>query len=151
MDDTQPQSRQVEGRRALPPPVEVRRAIPVVPRALPVTFPVSTVSDSWQPVRLLDGTTVQAFYQGELPSSAALPSQGAVHWRRVVDRQHKLDLDKAGRAHFASSVIRKVRRFGSNKSRLSLRAYSQSGRFFLPLSERLENIQPIIRTEFLEN
>jgi hypothetical protein len=72
---TQPQSRPVEVRRALPP-VEVRRALPVVPRALPVTSVVSTVSDSGQPVRLLDGTTVQAFYQGELPSSAALPVRG---------------------------------------------------------------------------
>jgi hypothetical protein len=70
-----PSSRPVEVRRALPP-VEVRRALPVVPRALPVTSVVSTVSDSGQPVRLLDGTTVQAFYQGELPSSAALPVRG---------------------------------------------------------------------------
>jgi hypothetical protein len=76
VDDTQPQSREREVRRALPPPVEVRRALPVVPRALPVTSPVSSVSDSGQPVKLLDGTTVQAFYQGELPSSAALPARG---------------------------------------------------------------------------
>jgi hypothetical protein len=76
VDDTQPQSREREVRRALPPPVEVRRALPVVPRALPVTSPVSSVSDSGQPVKLLDGTTVQAFYQGELPSSAALPVRG---------------------------------------------------------------------------
>jgi hypothetical protein len=39
-------------------------------------------------------------------------------------------------------LIREVRRFG---------LYSRSGRFFLPLSERLENIQPVIWTEFLEN
>ena len=80
VDDTQPQSRPVEVRRALPPPMEVRRALPVVPRALPVTSPRSLVSDpeigQWQPVRLLDGTTVQVCYQGELPSSAALPHQG---------------------------------------------------------------------------
>jgi hypothetical protein len=77
MDDTQPQSRPVEVRRALPPPIEVRRALPAVPRALLVTAPVSTVSNAeWQPVRLLDGTTVQVCYQGELPSSAALPTRG---------------------------------------------------------------------------
>jgi hypothetical protein len=80
VDDTQPQSRPVEVRRALPGPVEVRRALPVVPRALPVTAPVSLAPDpqigQWQPVRLLDGTTVQVCYQGELPSSAALPRQG---------------------------------------------------------------------------
>jgi hypothetical protein len=39
-------------------------------------------------------------------------------------------------------LIREVRRFG---------LYFRSGRFFLPLSERLENIQPVIWTEFLEN
>src|SRR6516162_3856893 len=54
--------------------------LPTVPRALPVTSSVSLVSDpqigQWQPVRLLDGTTVQVCYQGELPSSAALPHQG---------------------------------------------------------------------------
>jgi hypothetical protein len=56
VDDTQPQSRSVEVRRALPPPVEVRRALPAVPRALPVTSPVSTVSNAqWQPIRMPDG------------------------------------------------------------------------------------------------
>ena len=82
-------SQPVEVRRALPPPVEVRRALPVVevrkalpavPRALPVTSSASLVSDSqigqWQPVRLLDGTIMQVCYQGELPSSAALPLHG---------------------------------------------------------------------------
>ena len=70
-------SGKVEVRRALPPVVEVRRALRAVPRALPVSSPVSPVSNTeWQPVKLLDGTTVQVCYQGELPSSAALPSQG---------------------------------------------------------------------------
>jgi hypothetical protein len=73
---TQPQSRSVEVRRALPV-VEVRRALPAVPRALPVTSAVSTVSNAgWQSVRMPDGTIVQVCYQGELPSSAALPNQG---------------------------------------------------------------------------
>ena len=72
---TQPQSRSVEVRRALPV-VEVRRALPAVPRALPVTSAVSTVSNAgWQSVRMPDGTIVQVCYQGELPSSAALPNQ----------------------------------------------------------------------------
>jgi hypothetical protein len=82
-------------------------------------------------VTLLDGrTTVSACYQGESPNSAALPHQerfrrGVVNWQYVVD-----------------GLIREVRRFG---------LYSRSGRFFLPLSERLENIQPVIWTEFLKN
>ena len=80
VDDTQPQSRPVEVRRALPVPVEVRRALPAVPRALPVASSMSLAPDpqigEWQPVRLLDGTIVQVCYQGELPSSAALPPRG---------------------------------------------------------------------------
>ena len=80
VDDTQPQSRPVEVRRALPPAVEVRRALPAVPQALPVTAPGFLDPDpaigQWLPVRLLDGTTVQVCYQGELPSSAALPTRG---------------------------------------------------------------------------
>jgi hypothetical protein len=78
--NTQPQSKTTEVRRALPPPVEVRRALPTVVRALLVTAPESTVSNptssQWQSVRFYDGTTVQACYQGELPSSAALPPRG---------------------------------------------------------------------------
>ena len=74
---TQPGSQPVEVRRALPPPWEVRRALRVVPRALAVSSAVSTVSNAqWQPVRLPGGTIVQVCYQGELPSSAALPAQG---------------------------------------------------------------------------
>jgi hypothetical protein len=75
-DNTQPQGRRVEVRRALPV-VEVRKALPAVPRALPVTSAVSTVLNAeWQPIRMPDGTVVRARYQGELPSSAALPLQG---------------------------------------------------------------------------
>ena len=74
VDDTQPQSREREVRRALPP-VEVRRALTAVPRALPVTSQVSPMWN-WQPVGMPDGTLVQVSYQGELPSSAALPHQG---------------------------------------------------------------------------
>jgi hypothetical protein len=75
-DNTQPQGRPVEVRRALPV-VEVRKALPAVPRALPVTSAVSTVSNvEWQPIRMPDGSIVNARYQGELPSSAALPPQG---------------------------------------------------------------------------
>jgi hypothetical protein len=65
----------VEVRRALP--VEVRRALPAVPRALPVDLSANTVSNAqWQPIRMPDGTIVNVSYQGELPSSAALPPQG---------------------------------------------------------------------------
>jgi hypothetical protein len=71
-DNTQPQGRPLEVRRALPV-VEVRRALPAIPRALPVTTAVST---EWQPIRMPDGTIVQASFQGELPSTAALPARG---------------------------------------------------------------------------
>ena len=72
-----PSSQSVEVRRALPPPsvIEVRRALPAVPRALPVTSQVSPMWN-WQPVRMPDGTLVQVSYQGERPSSAALPTRG---------------------------------------------------------------------------
>jgi hypothetical protein len=51
--------------------------LPVVPRALPITAQSFTVPNAaWQPIRMPDGTVVQASYQGELPSSAALPARG---------------------------------------------------------------------------
>ena len=73
-----PSSQPVEVRRALPPAVvEIRRALPAVPRALPVTSVVSTVSNAqWQSVRFYDGTVVPVCYQGELSNTAALPSHG---------------------------------------------------------------------------
>jgi hypothetical protein len=75
-DNTQPQARPVEVRRALPA-VEVRKALPAVPRALPLTSTVSTVSTGqWASVRMPDGSWVRVSYQGELPSSAALPARG---------------------------------------------------------------------------
>jgi hypothetical protein len=59
------------------PAVEVRRALPAVPRAIALTSAVSSVSKTeWQPIRMPDGSVVQASYQGELPSSAALPARG---------------------------------------------------------------------------
>ena len=76
----------MEVRRALPPPVEVRRALPVVevrkalpavPRALPINsapFAVPTVG--WQSIRMPDGSIIPVHYEGELPSSAALPPRG---------------------------------------------------------------------------
>jgi hypothetical protein len=70
-----PPSQSVEVRRALP--VEVRRALPVVPRALPLGSQTFTdLNTNWQSIRMPDGTITQASYQGELPSSAALPPQG---------------------------------------------------------------------------
>jgi hypothetical protein len=65
----------VEVRRALPV-VEVRKALPAVPRALPVTSANTVSNAQWQPIRMPDGTIVNVSYQGELPSSAALPPQG---------------------------------------------------------------------------
>ena len=73
-DNTPPQSRPVEVRRALPA-VEVRRALPLVPHASPVTSPVVS-NAGWQLIRMPDGSIVQASYQGELPNSAALPTRG---------------------------------------------------------------------------
>jgi hypothetical protein len=81
----QPQSRPVEVRRALP--VEVRRALQAVPRAIALTSSAYLVSDpqigQWQPVKLPDGTIVQVSYQGELPSSAALPLAGVLLARSI--------------------------------------------------------------------
>jgi hypothetical protein len=73
-----PSSQPVEVRRALPAvpralPIEVRRALPAVPRALVTS---QAPMWNWQPVRMPDGTLVQVSYQGELPSSAALPTRG---------------------------------------------------------------------------
>ena len=66
----------MEVRRALPA-VEVHKALPAVPHALPVTAPGSTVSNAeWQPVKMPDGSIVEARYQGEVPGSATLPPQG---------------------------------------------------------------------------
>jgi len=60
--------------------VEVRRALPVAPRALPVTsresLPPPLPYAQGQLVTMPDGTPVDARYQGELASSAALPPQG---------------------------------------------------------------------------
>jgi hypothetical protein len=65
----------VEVRRALP--VEVRRALPAALRALPLGAAPSAVPVvGWQPVRMPDGSIIPVHYEGELPSSAALPLQG---------------------------------------------------------------------------
>jgi hypothetical protein len=68
-------SQPVEVRRALP--VEVRRALPTALRALPINSVPSVVPTvGWQSIRMLDGSIIPVHYEGELPSSAALPSQG---------------------------------------------------------------------------
>jgi hypothetical protein len=68
-------SQPVEVRRALP--VKVRRALPTVLRALPVNSAQSTVPTvGWQSIRMPDGSFIPVHYEGELPSSAALPLQG---------------------------------------------------------------------------
>src|SRR6516162_10219266 len=63
----------LEVRRALPV-VEVRRALPTVLRALPVNsalVPVPTTG--WQSIQMPNGAKIAVHYEGELPSSAALP------------------------------------------------------------------------------
>jgi hypothetical protein len=60
-------------------PIDVRRALPVVPRAELVGGPAFSVPQTgpWHSVTLLDGrTVVQACYQGALNSPADLPAQG---------------------------------------------------------------------------
>jgi hypothetical protein len=74
--DPAPSPPALEVRRALPV-IEVRRALPAVPRALPVSSATTTVPTvGWQSIRMLDGRIVPVHYEGELPSSAALPPQG---------------------------------------------------------------------------
>jgi hypothetical protein len=75
--DSAPSPAAVEVRRALPI-VEVRRALPRVLRALPVSSALATVpTTGWQSIRMPDGHVIPVRYQGELPSSAALPAHGA--------------------------------------------------------------------------
>ena len=62
-------------RRALP--VEVRRALPRALRALPVnSVPSAVPTVGWQSIRMPDGSIIPIHYEGELPSSAALPLHG---------------------------------------------------------------------------
>jgi hypothetical protein len=63
--------------------VDIRRAVPVIPRAESVSVPVASPLNShvnvgdWHSVTLLDGrTTVSARFEGWLVSSADLPNQG---------------------------------------------------------------------------
>ena len=67
-------SRQPEVRRALP--VDVRRAMSVVPRAQLASPPVAPTGQ-WHTVKLLDGSVVQACYSGQMDNAAQLPGQGA--------------------------------------------------------------------------
>jgi len=90
-DNRQPitsNSTPVEVRQVLPPAVEVRRALPVVEvrRALPAievrrALPVNSVPSAvpnigWQSMKMPDGSIIPVHYEGELPSSAALPLHG---------------------------------------------------------------------------
>jgi hypothetical protein len=56
-----------------PPMVEVRRALPMVPRALPLT---DSASGQWQSVRFSNGTTMQVYNRGWLAGTACLPPSG---------------------------------------------------------------------------
>jgi hypothetical protein len=75
---TQTDSRWVEVRRALPiasDSVEVRRALPAqTPQRSSLSSPFADTQ--WQAMRMPDDTIVSVSYQGDLPSSAALPAQG---------------------------------------------------------------------------
>jgi hypothetical protein len=62
------------------PAIEIRRALPAVPRAL-LVGPQQQQTDAianrgWQSIRMPDGSVIPVHYEGELPSSAALPPQG---------------------------------------------------------------------------
>jgi hypothetical protein len=99
---TQPGSQQVEVRRALPPPpLEVRRALPAVPRALPVNLcgvkSFQCTVAAGKHARRHHGA---GFLSGRVAEQCSAAEARAVHRRRVVDRQHKLDLDEAGGSEF---------------------------------------------------
>jgi hypothetical protein len=75
--DSLPPSPAVQTVRRALPVIEVRRALPTVLRALPVNSAQSTVPTAgWQSIRMPDGRVIPVHYQGELPSSAALPLHG---------------------------------------------------------------------------
>jgi hypothetical protein len=92
-DDPSQQSRSgptwgqsVQERRAVLAPVEVRRALPALPRALPVTSSVSTVSNApWQPIRMPDGTIVQVFEPGRVALQRSSALSRAFYWRGVLN------------------------------------------------------------------
>jgi hypothetical protein len=92
-------------------PIDVRRALPVVPRAELVGGPAFSVPQTgqWHSVTLLDGrTVVQACYQGALNSPADLPAQGRFlgeEWSTGTGSSANqwIWLQPAG-AHFASWV-----------------------------------------------
>jgi hypothetical protein len=58
------------------PMVEVRRALPVVLRALPVTASVADPVGQWHSVRFTDGSSMQIYNRGWLAYPALLPARG---------------------------------------------------------------------------
>jgi hypothetical protein len=63
-----------------PPMVEVRRALPVVPRALPARAPefnaLNAENAHWRSIRFADGSVGQIYDEGLLSRTALLPAQG---------------------------------------------------------------------------
>ena len=60
------------------PMVEVRRALPVALRALPVTVEMPVISGEWRSLGFSDGSTMQIHYGGQLLTTAQLPAQGHI-------------------------------------------------------------------------
>ena len=58
--------------------VEVRRALPVALRALPVTVEMPVISGEWRSLGFSDGSTMQIHYGGQLLTTAQLPAQGHI-------------------------------------------------------------------------
>jgi len=91
-----------------PPVVEVRRALPAVPRATLVERTTSGITDpaigQWYSVRFANGAVMQIRYGGRLTSTAFLPGAGEfVGDARVINNHYWIWMQSAG-ASFPSWV-----------------------------------------------
>ena len=91
-----------------PPVVEVRRALPAVPRATLVERTTSGIADpaigQWYPVRFADGTVMQIRYGGRLASTSLLPGAGEfIGDSRVIGNHYWIWMQPAG-ANFPSWI-----------------------------------------------
>jgi hypothetical protein len=80
--------------------IELRRALPAVPRTLPVTS-VSSASDpqigTWYPVTFADGTTLQVYYGGRLASPVDLLFPGNfIGDARVINNHYWIWMTRPG-------------------------------------------------------
>jgi hypothetical protein len=72
-----------------PPMVEVRRALPAVPRALPVTAAVADPQiGQWHAVTFSNGASMQIYDRGWLASTALLPARGGFVGDAYVVNHH---------------------------------------------------------------